>query len=197
MEPQHRKNTEYWRKLIHISSIIIPLGYRYLLPDKRIMLTVLIPLTIIAFVIEILRLENRTFKRNFFRFFGIILRRSELKNFSGATYLLASSVFCIAFFSRDIAFLALSSLAIGDTFAAIVGISYGKRKIRGTNKSVEGSLACFLSTFIYGLFFVSPILAFVSGIITTYSETSRLPIDDNLKIPIFSGLVMSVVNIFI
>jgi len=197
MEQLDRRKKEFLRKLIHFSSILIPLSYRYVIQDKQIILLILIPLTVFAYLVEILRLDNRTFKRGFFRIFGIMLRRSEIRSFSGASYMLASSVFCIALLSSEVAFLALSSLAIGDTFAAIIGISIGKREIKGTGKTLEGTLACFLSTYIYALFFVTPLLAFVSGVITTYAEVSPIPINDNLKIPIFSGLAMSLANIFI
>jgi glycerol-3-phosphate acyltransferase PlsY len=110
---------------------------------------------------------------------------------------------CISLFPKDIAFISLSFLAIGDTLAAIVGISLGKRKLPKSKKSIEGSLACFIGTFVFAMFFLNPqkyaipLIALAGAIAATIAESSRIAIDDNVKIPIFSGLVMIVVNIFV
>ncbi len=195
---EHERKKELIRKSIHISSLILPLSYRYLFHNHRKnTFVILVPLTVIALVIEIIRLEHRTFKRIFYNIFGIMLRKHEIHDFTGATYLMISTILCIAIFPKDIAFLSLCFLAIGDTLAATVGISFGKRKLFGTRKSLEGSLACFISTFIFALFFIDPVIAFFGAIAATLSEFSRLPVDDNIKIPIASGMVMSLVNIFV
>ena len=195
MKKKHR--TEIYRKLIHISSLAIPMSFRFIV-SRTTMLRVLIPLTLIVFAIEIFRLENKSLKRIFYRLFGIMLRRHEINNYTGASYLMVSAIFCISFFSADVAFLALSSLAIGDTFAAIIGMMYGKRKIRGSKKSLEGSLACFVTTCLYALVFgAHPFIAVVGGISTTIAEVSPIPIDDNIKIPIISAVAMSAAQLFI
>ena len=188
---------EFFRKTIHVSSIILPLSYRYIFHyNRKLTFMVLAPLTIIALVIEIVRLEHKTFKRIFLNIFGIMLRKHEIHNFTGATYLMISAMLCIAFFPSDIAFVSISFLAIGDTLAALIGIPFGKRKILGTNKSLEGSIACFAGTFVFALFFLNPIVALTGAFVATIAELSRFPVDDNIKIPISSGLSMSFVNIF-
>ena len=192
MQPKHRK--EVMRKLIHMSSLVIPLGYRFVLhEDRKLMFMILLPVTVGMLVIEIVRLEHKTFKRIFHKVFGIMLRRHEVSNFTGATYLMVSAVVCIAFFPGDnIAFLALSSLAVGDTLAAIIGMTMGKRKIAGTKKSLEGTLACFTGTMAYGLLLgVAPVLTMVGGIAAALSELSRVPVDDNIKIPLAVALAMA------
>ena len=192
MQKKHR--TEVMRKLIHMSSLVIPLGYRFLLhEDRKIMFLVLLPVTVLMLIVEIVRLEHKSIKRIFYRIFGIMLRRHEVNDFTGATYLMVASVVCIAFFPGDnIAFLALSSLAVGDTLAAIIGMTMGERKFRGTKKSFEGTLACFIGTMGYGLLFgVHPLLAFVGAMAAALAELSRVPVDDNVKIPMAVALAMA------
>ncbi|MDP8267732.1 MAG: phosphatidate cytidylyltransferase [Candidatus Tenebribacter davisii] len=160
------------------------------------MFLILIPLTIIALIIDIARLEHKTSKRIFLNLVGDMLRKHEIHNFTGATYMMISAVICIGFFPANIAVAALAFLAIGDTLAALVGIPFGKRKILSTNKSFEGSLACFVGCFIFGLFFINPVVALTGASTAAIAEISKIPIDDNIKIPITSGLVMSFVNMF-
>ncbi len=193
-----KKVKEVLRKSLHISSLTIPLFYRYIMHyNKTTTLLILLGLAIISIVIEFFRLENRSFKRLFYGAFGIMLRKHELDDFSGATFLLTSSIACIAFFPRDIAFLALSFLAIGDTFAALTGMTLGKRKFLSNKKSVEGSLGCFISTFIYSLFFIHPLIGFFGALSATIAELVDLPVDDNVRMPIISAIVMTIVSIFV
>jgi len=129
-----KQKKELYRKAFHVSSILLPLSYYFIFHyNRKMMFLFLIPLTVIALIIEIARLEHKTFKRIFYNLVGIMLRDHEIHNFTGAAYLMISAVICIGFFPADIAVVALSFLAIGDTLAALVGIPYGKRKILKTS----------------------------------------------------------------
>jgi dolichol kinase len=130
-----------------------------------------------------------------------MLRRHEINNFTGASYLLVSAIFCIAFFPPDIAFLAMAFLSIGDTFAALIGIHLGKRKFKNSKKSFEGTLACFISTFLFGYIYLQlpfvynheyshPAIALSGAASASIAELLNIPIDDNVKIPIISGIIM-------
>ncbi|MBT4576153.1 MAG: phosphatidate cytidylyltransferase, partial [Candidatus Cloacimonetes bacterium] len=90
------------------------------------MFLVLVPLTVIALIIDVVRLEHKTSKRVFLNLVGILLRKHEIDNFTGATYMMISALLCIAFFPAEIAVASLAFLAIGDTLAALIGIPYGK-----------------------------------------------------------------------
>ena len=194
-----REVKELYRKSIHISSITLPLFYRYVLGYNKILaILIFFPFAFGAIVLELIRLENKSFKKVFYRIFGIMMRKHEMADLTGASYLLTSTVFCIALFPREIAFASLSFLSLGDTLAAIFGIRYGYRKIKGTSKSLEGSLACFASCFAYALIFgLHPGIALVGSFTATLAELLNLPVNDNLKMPIITGIVMSVASIFI
>ncbi|HNX02728.1 MAG: phosphatidate cytidylyltransferase [Candidatus Cloacimonas sp.] len=190
---------ETLRKGIHISSLIIPLGYRYLLSFNRAWgFSLLLIAFSLSLVIEFYRFWQKDFHRTFYRVFGILLRKHELRNFTGATYMLFSAVICVAFFNPLIASCAMAFLTIGDTFAALVGINFGKRWFNNRNKSLEGSLACFISCAIFGIFWLgNPLLAVLGALSATIAELCNIPLDDNIKIPIVSALVMTLLSIFI
>lgn len=190
--------TETLRKSIHLGSLIIPFSYRYLLHyNKKVMFFMLLTALAIMLIIEFNRFWQKSFRKTFWWVFGLILRKHELRDFTGATYLIFSSMLCVAFFNANIAFCAMAFLSIGDTFAAMIGMNFGKRKFLHGNKSLEGSLACFCSCFIFGLFFAdNPYMAFTGALAATFAELSRLPVDDNVEVPLVSAVVMTVTNLF-
>lgn len=195
------KFSEAIRKSIHISSLIIPLTYRFVLGYNRLLMFILLFVTLVAaLAIELYRLHIPSFSKMFHRLFGLILRRHERRDFTGATFLVFSSLLCVVFFNPIIAFLAISFLSIGDTFAAVIGMSMGKRKFLGQKKSIEGSLACFTSILLFSIIFgtgLSPWVFSIGALAATLAELWNIPVDDNVKIPILSGFVMSLVNILV
>jgi dolichol kinase len=190
-----KHKSEVFRKAIHFNLILLPLGYRYLVDfDKKTTLIILITLLIIALLVEVFRMKHPTFKRIFLDIFGLMLRHREYRDFTSATYMLISVTICIAAFPPQIAFAAIAFLAIGDTMAALVGVQFGKRKLTSSGKSLEGSLACFVSAFIFGMFFLNPVIAFSGALAASLSELAPMRFDDNLKVPLISGIVMLLVN---
>jgi len=195
-----KNSIEFARKSIHIMSILIPLVHRFVLHNnKLISIPILFGMLAIALSVELLRLQNRNFRKLFNLLFGILLRKHEKTDFTGASYLLTSAIVCIAFFPAEIAFAALAFLSIGDTFAALVGMNFGKRKFCFNKKSFEGFLACFISTLIFGLLcvilfkdpkYLTPPVAYFGALAAAIFETVNIPIDDNVKIPVCSGIVM-------
>jgi len=194
---------ETLRKSIHLFSLVIPFGYRFILKDNRkLMFYVMLAALAIMLVIEFYRFWQKSFRKTFWWIFGLMLRRHELRDFTGATYLLFSAMLCVAFFEPVIVFFALSFLALGDTFAAMVGINMGRRKVGNGKKSLEGSLACFVVCFSYALlfglhpdFYLHPVVAFTGALAATLAELSRLPVDDNVEMPLVSALAMTLAKI--
>lgn len=190
---------ETLRKGIHLASLIIPLSYRFVLNyNRKLMFFILLAVFVALLAVEFYRFWQKSFRKTFWWIFGIMLRRHELRDFTGATYLLFAALICVAFFEPEVVFFALSFLSLGDTFAAMVGINFGKRRIKNSRKSLEGSLACFAACSIYALAFrLHPVVALTGALAATLAEVSRLPVDDNVEVPIVSALVMTLVRIFI
>lgn len=153
-------------------------------------------------LIDILRLRLNPFKSIFIILFGSMLRRKELTDLTGGSYLMLASLTCMLLFGasqsgRGVFIAAISFLVLGDTVAALVGLAIGR--IRIFRKTLEGMLA--------GLFVCLTVAWIVSrlpgldlplsiGILGAVSASAveALPIDvnDNVVIPLLSGAVMMI-----
>ena len=118
----------------------------------------------------------------------------------GDTYFLIGSLITIIFFSNSIAIATLLFNAFGDSASGIVGTKYGKTKFFGGKKSLEGSVAFFIACLIIGLILLnSPRVAlnlstiFVGALVATLIEFISIRVDDNLSVPIISGIWMQFV----
>jgi dolichol kinase len=183
---------ELYRKGIHLSSLIIPIGF--LLLDPRAVLTGLMGGLLFFALFDILRFfGNDDIKRFMGMNFGFLLRPREKKSFSGATTILLAGLLVYTFYEVKVAAAAMVIIVIGDIFAALIGRSFGR--IRVFAKTVEGSVAFIISTalavqFIPGL---SLRVAFIGCLVGAIIELLPLPIDDNITVPMIAGGFMQMV----
>lgn len=187
---------EISRKVVHLSSAIIPLSYLYLVHDKDIMVMILATASLFAFIIELLRKNNKNIKNLFNHWFGSMLRENESKgDLTGATWLLSGWTITTYSFEMIVAVPALMFLAIGDSFAAIVGKLYPLGKIG--KKTISGSIAGLIISFGIVLLIsntLPPIVILFGAFGAMLIELLPLKINDNLTIPIFSGTIMVLVQ---
>ena len=115
-------------------------------------------------------------------------------DFLGATYILLSVCLTVALYDKMIAVAALGFIIVGDSFAALVGRKFGRHKFG--RKSVEGTLACLVGTLLVAL--VAPqlplMLGVIGAVVATATEALSTRIDDNVSVPIISGLVMTLTH---
>ena len=207
-------HNEIYRKLTHLFAIIIPVLYYLVVKNQLLAIAILLPFAIGSVVWDSARIESPKYRHHFLKLFGSHLRDSEVSRHTGGTYLLTSSVVVIAVFSKEIAYLAISYLVIGDTFAAFVGLSMGRRKFIRSKKSLEGFIGAFVSCSVWGLlsYFLflkrvfsydcahpelAVILIILGALVASVVESVDLHINDNISIPILSALAMTVIYMFI
>lgn len=113
------------------------------------------------------------------------------ENYRGAFYFYLASAVSLFLFSQEIAALSITVLALGDSFSTAVGI-FGKNRIfYNRKKTWEGTTAGFIAAFAV-CFLISPQLAFPAALAGMMVESLPLKTDDNLTVPILTGMILSV-----
>ena len=189
--------SELSRKIIHFLNMVIPLIHVYLIKDRMGMIIFLSFMLSFCFFIEVFRVQNFILHKFFKKYFYFMMRDSEKKGeITGATWVFAGSLFTIILVPKPFCIVALFFLAVGDTFAALIGMNYPFIKIG--RKTLSGSIACFVTCCVIGLLFsfsLNTSTIILGAFIATLTELSSMKINDNLSIPIFSGLSMYIFNI--
>ena len=143
-------NNEIFRKIIHLSSLLIPITFHYTSFNFFISILLILLLTILLINRYYLYLSN-------YKYINIFLlnsmRNYEKKTLCGATYLILGFVIITLLFNKFIVILSMIISSFSDSMAAIIGIKFGKLRIFN-NKSIEGFYVFFISTFTI-VFFLS------------------------------------------
>lgn len=184
---------ELKRKTIHLAGIIIPIAYHFV--DKKTGIIAVGSVTALYFLLELLRFISPQMRRIFYTCFSNLLRWHERKEITGCGYFLTGALITIILFSKEYAIVCLYFAILGDVFAAIVGIQWGRIKLF-PGKTLEGSFACLAVCLLIGFVLLQqkPEIAIVGALTATLMELMPLGINDNLTIPVISGLVMNLVG---
>jgi len=189
--------SEFSRKIFHLLNMVVPLIHVYLIKDRMEMLIFLSLMLIFCFFIEVFRNQNNIIHKFFKKYLYFMMRESEKEGqITGATWVIAGSLITIILIPKPFSIVALFFLAVGDTFAALIGMNYPILKIG--RKTLSGSIACFVTCCIIGLMFSFNLNAstiIFGAFIATLTELASMKINDNLLIPIFSGISMYFLNI--
>ena len=183
---------EIFRKVIHIFNIIIPLFHIYILKDKIDMIIFLSAMVIFCFFIEIFRSQSSFISKFFEKYLFFMMRSFEKQgSLTGSTWVFVGALITIILVPQPFSLLALFFLAFGDTLAALVGMRFPFIKIG--NKTLSGSLACFIMCLSVGLildFEISSEIILIGAFTATIVELISIKIDDNILIPVLSGCAM-------
>lgn len=155
--------------------------------------------TFVFLAFDLIRFKVPAIKRLVFWIFKPLMREKEASSLTGASYLLVASLIVFVVFTRDIAVLSLCFLAVGDAVAGIVGKKMGKRRL--LSKTLEGDMACFISCVLmgsvlhYAVIDVPLLTILVGSASAAIIEAIPLRINDNLTMPLFAGLMMTIMQL--
>src|SRR4030066_2596277 len=149
---------EHKRKIGPLATLSIPVGYA--LTSEETVILFLFPFFLALLLVDLLR-HFHSGMASLFRkyFFERVLREEEKPTFMGATYFIFSTILTILLFPKSIAIASILILILSDTVAALFGKWIGK--IKGLEKTIEGSMAFFLTSLL--IVWIYPNLGRFSG----------------------------------
>ncbi len=185
------------RGLFHsLATSLFPLSAFFL--SRAVFLIGAASILVALLLLEVIRLRFATVNRWFILLFRPVMREREFAALAASIYISLSALVTFLLFEREVAIVAMCFLAAGDPLSGIVGGRFGKMRI--LNKSVEGHLTCFVSSLAVGLLLgwlildISPVVVLVGAFSAAFIQAVPLPLNDNLTIPLFSGLCMSLLG---
>jgi phytol kinase len=186
---------EIKRKLFHLFCLIY-MGVYAVLP-RPLCLEVMGGLGLLIALLEWARLHSPSFNLWAWKRVEDIARVWERNSISGLFWTwLGSFLTMLIFKQREIVMAALGFMIFGDFAAALVGKFWGRHRWPGdTKKTIEGTTAFALAATCAGWWFLPPHVVILSAIAAAALESIRLPVDDNLWIPLVSGVCLTLARL--
>jgi phosphoserine phosphatase/dolichol kinase len=152
---------------------------------------IIIMVALVYTVSELLRFEGRELP-----LISAITRhaasQSELYGFAAAPLYFAFGILLtLVLFPTNAGAAAVAIFCLGDSAASLFGGLISTSLPFNKGKTWEGSLAGFFFAFLAGAFFVSPLFALVGAAIAMTIEVLPLPINDNVLVPLITGVVLT------
>lgn len=117
---------------------------------------------------------------------------------NGATWVLLAAALLVILLPLEIAIISFTVFMIADAAAAVVGLRFGRHKWPGSIRTLEGSLAFFLTgTAVMLLFGSHPLwVVCLAALAGTAAEVPSGPLNDNLRVPFVIGITIYVLEMF-
>ena len=181
--------TELPRQIVHLSGLVFIIFAQFIGREMTIIYFSFIALFFFLYSLYVRSQESKLFKslerfETKFRDFVFKFERKDVQNpFTGAMFFYIGCTLTFVLFPFTIASAACAMLAVGDSLSTLIG-----------RKTLEGSVACFLGSLLAGIFFINPFLSLIGAIASSLTELFP-KVNDNLTIPVISGLVMFLVSL--
>lgn len=118
--------------------------------------------------------------------------QSELYGFAAAPLYFAFGILItLVLFPTHAGNAAIAMFCLGDSAASLFGGLISTSLPFNKGKTWEGSLAGFFFAFLAGAFFVPPLLALIGAAIAMAVEVLPLPVNDNVLVPLITGVVLT------
>jgi len=184
---------EILRQTIHISSFLVTLVSRYLLGIHMVVLFIF-AVTILYIISEFARIQGAKFPV-VSSITWKAARNPELYEFATAPIFFALGIMLsLVLFPEPNNYASVMMLTFGDGFATIFGKRLGRIVVPfNKGKRLEGSVFGFAFAFLGALIFINPVKALIGAVIGMLIEVLPLPINDNLTIPLGTGLALTLI----
>lgn len=181
---------EALRKATHSVALLIPACY--LIFPRNWAIGIMAATMLVVCCFEVIRLRRLKPWEYLKWAVGDMIRPKEQNgNFTGAFYIVLGGLATIIFFPRYIAATAITFEILGDVGSAMIGRRYGKHFVRRP-KTIEGALA-FLVIAVLIVVLVPKVpytVGIIGAVVAAFVESVSIHRDDNLTVPLISGLVM-------
>lgn len=185
----HKLQRELPRKLFHLFGLVLVFGYSVVgyFFGKEIALLSLTGLLLVFMQVEYARLEH---DMSLPGRLAALVRKHERDRVTGAVWMTAGCIISFAVYDYWIALLSFFFVIFGDTFASLIGIAFGKRKLY-RKKSWAGFLGGLTANLVCGWLIMpdKPLVFAPMALTASIVEVFTSKLDDNFTVPLFAGFV--------
>jgi dolichol kinase/phosphoserine phosphatase len=192
-EPKHRgkpSGNDVFREAIHALGFFVPVVAGFVgVPIVAVSIILVLGFYLTS---EYLRTEGKRMP-----VINFITRKAASQNelyqiVLAPVYFAVGILLTLLIFPAPASSAAIAIFCLGDSTASLFGRYFARTTLPfNKDKSLEGSAAGFFFAFLAGSAFISPLTALAGAAVAMFVEYLPLPINDNLLIPLCTGLTLT------
>lgn len=184
---------EVLREAVHLGGFSVPFVCTFLF-DRYLVVLLISAVTLLYIASELARMQSINFPVFSFITLKAAGKSEALEFVTSPIFYALGIILSLLLFPTPIGYISIATLTLGDGCATIFGKIYGRRVFPfNKGKKVEGTFSGLFFAFLGSLFFIDPVTAFIAAAIGMIAESLPLPINDNLVIPLTSGIALSLI----
>jgi HAD superfamily phosphoserine phosphatase-like hydrolase len=185
---------DFVRETIHIGSFLVPVISAYFL-GSHVFFVFLISLVTVVYVLsELARTLGFNVPITSTLTWNAAITPEIYEFVTSPIFFAVGIILALVVFPVPVGYAAIAIQTLGDGFATLFGKRLGKHAFPyNRGKMVEGTFFGFLFAFVGAWFFVGPWRALVAAAAGMLVESLPTPVNDNLTMPVVSGLVLLVI----
>lgn len=191
---------KFWRALVRIFALVFPVLYFYI--SREMLLNIVGVIGLVFVLIDGSRLISKRFNNYIFKRFGALFEEREERRLSIFSWYMISCFIVIAFFSKEIAIIALCFVTVGNIISELARELYGKTFLF-KNEILEGSFVFLMTCLFIGSVLRLALVGFNFWIVffgalgAAIVKALPIPLDDTLVVSVLSAAVMTFIGGFV
>ena len=189
--PLSKKHTI--RGTIHLSGFAIPFICNYLL-NRYLVASLISIITLLYIMSELARIMGKNFSVLTTVTANAAVKLEQYEFATAPIFYALGIILSLTIFPPMVGYTSIAILTLGDGAASLVGKKLGKTRFPFNKaKKLEGSIAGFTLAFLGATIFIDPIRAFIAAAAGMLVECLPTPINDNLIIPLTTGIILTLI----
>lgn len=186
---EQTRGLQPWRRVVHAcNAVLVALALTTLGLTRTESAAILGLVAGLLVIGDSVRLMNRRANELFFRAFRSLASPREAEGIASSTWYAIGMLAAVILVPRQEAVSAILVLGLADPLASVVGQTLGRRPFMGG--SVEGTLTFLVVALLVLLPRHAWPLAVAAALLGALAERRSWPLDDNVTVPVVTGLVL-------
>jgi len=195
LDTQSVSKRDIIRETIHVGGFLVPVVSVYLVLSQSLVVFLILLVTLLYVMSELARMQGFNVPVTSTITWNAAITPEIYEFVTSPIFFAVGIMFAMVLFPVSVAYASIAIFTLGDSIATLFGKIFGKHVYPyNKGKMIEGTIFGFVFAWLGASLFVNPVKALVGAAAGMLVETLPTPLNDNLTIPLVSGLTLLILS---
>jgi len=195
LDTQSVSKRDIIRETIHVGGFLVPVASAYLVLTQSLVVFLILMVTLLYVMSELARMQGFNVPVTSTITWNAAMTPEIYEFVTSPIFFAVGIMLAMILFPVSVAYASIAVFTLGDSIATLFGKIFGKHIFPyNKGKMIEGTIFGFIFAWLGASLFVNPVKALVGAAAGMLVETLPTPLNDNLTIPLMSGLSLLILS---